>query len=216
MDRKRARQLVQSPPGRGVTRDGRELVIAVSRFDTSTADRLRTRYAGRCAPRIEVLPAHVEYDALTTHSRVRRPGTQIAIGIGEAELTPVAIDFAAEAHLIILGQGSVVRRACCAPSAARSFVRTPQTPRNCSLSIFAARCSASSSPNTFRGTYRRGGADTATGSAGATTRDADTRCGGHPAAITDTVLVVGTEIYVVIDDYDLVAPPTGGNPLTAS
>ena len=30
MDRKRARQLVQSPPGRGVTRDGRELVIAVS------------------------------------------------------------------------------------------------------------------------------------------------------------------------------------------
>ena len=64
MDRKRARQLVQSPPGRGVTRDGRELVIAVSRFDASSADRLRTRYAGRCAPRIEVLPAHVEYDVI--------------------------------------------------------------------------------------------------------------------------------------------------------
>jgi DNA segregation ATPase FtsK/SpoIIIE-like protein len=47
MDRKRARQLVQSPPGRGITRDGHELVIALPRFDEVSADRLRVRYGGR-------------------------------------------------------------------------------------------------------------------------------------------------------------------------
>ena len=60
MDRKRARQLAQSPPGRGITRDGRELVIAVPRFDAATADRLtdairRSRRAtdSRCCRRVD-------------------------------------------------------------------------------------------------------------------------------------------------------------------
>ena len=105
MDRKRARQLVQSPPGRGITRDGHELVIALPRFDDVSADRLRTRYGGRVAP-----PVRAATDACSTtmHSITavteRAVPTQILLGIGEAELLPVAVDFAAEAHLIILGE----------------------------------------------------------------------------------------------------------------
>ena len=80
MDRKRARQLAQSPPGRGITRDGREFVIAVPRFDAATADRLRTRYGGRVAPPIEVLPERVDYEVVLARSRGPRPTTQILVG----------------------------------------------------------------------------------------------------------------------------------------
>ena len=73
MDRKRARQLAQSPPGRGITADGREFVIAVPRIDTALADELRARFGGRVAPPIEVLPERVEYDDLLARSPGPRP-----------------------------------------------------------------------------------------------------------------------------------------------
>ena len=77
----------------------------------------------------------------------------------------------------------------------------------------------------FRGTARRrrvrtprgvrtvgGGAYTATGSVGSTTRGGY-RSGRHQQQLRTRSWWSGPEIYVVIDDYDLVAPPTGGNPL---
>jgi S-DNA-T family DNA segregation ATPase FtsK/SpoIIIE len=215
MDRKRARQLVQSPPGRGVTRDGRELVIATSRFDAATTDRIRSRYAGRCAPRIEVLPARVEYDALTTSSPTRRPRTQIALGIGEAELTPVALDFAAEAHLIILGQGEC-GKTCVLRTLCSEIVRT-NTADTAQLFIVDFR-------RTLLGVVESEHLQGYVPSAAALTSQLqvlvqrlEARMPG--ADVSQQQLRTrswwsGPEIYVVIDDYDLVAPPTGGNPLT--
>src|SRR5690606_5859073 len=62
MDRRRARHLIDSPPGRGITRDGRELTIALPRLDeaasttglaasiAASAQALHIRYQQRTAP----------------------------------------------------------------------------------------------------------------------------------------------------------------------
>ncbi len=214
MDRKRARQLVHSPPGRGITRDGRELVIAVPRFDAPTAERLRTRYVDRAAPRIEVLPTRIEYSALIAQSPDHRLGTEVLLGIGEAELSPVAVDFAAEAHLVILGQGE-----CGKTGALRTL---------CSEIV---RTNTADAAQLFVVDFRR---------ALLGVIESDHLAGYIPsaAALTPQLGVLvdrlqaripgpdvsqqqlrtrswwsGPELYVVIDDYDLVAPPDGANPL---
>jgi S-DNA-T family DNA segregation ATPase FtsK/SpoIIIE len=216
MDRKRARQLIQSPPGRGITRDGRELVIAVSRFDAPTADRLRRRYGDRAAPRIDVLPARVEYGALITQSPEHRPGTRVLLGIGETELSPVAVDFAAEAHLVILGQGECGKtgalRTLCSEIVRTNTADTAQLfvvdLRRTLLGVIESDHLAGYIPS----------AAALTPQLGVLVERLKARTPG--ADVSQQQLRTrswwsGPELYVVIDDYDLVAPPDGANPLAS-
>ena len=215
MDRKRARQLAQSPPGRGITRDGRELVIADSPFDTATADRLRTRYAGRLAPRIEVLPTRVGYVAMLGQSRVEQPGTQLLLGLGETELAPVAIDFAAESHLVILGEGECgktsVLRTLCTEIVRTNTAQTAQMYvvdfRRTMLGVVETEHLAGYIPSSAALHSRMG----------ALVERLNARTPG--ADVTQQQLRSrswwsGPEMYIVIDDYDLVAPTGSANPLT--
>jgi DNA segregation ATPase FtsK/SpoIIIE, S-DNA-T family len=216
MDRKRARQLIQSPPGRGITRDGRELVIAYSRFDQSTADRLRTRYSDRVAPRIEVLPALVEYNSISDHSRVQRSGTDALLGVGEAELAPLTVDFAAEPHLVVLGEGecgktSVLRTLC------NDIVRTTTAEaaqlfivdfRRTMLGVIESEHLAGYIPSSAALTSRLG----------ALVQRLRARIPGADVSqqqLRTRSWWTGPEMYVVVDDYDLVAPHGGVNPLAA-
>ncbi len=215
MDRKRARQLAQSPPGRGITRDGSELVIALPELDAARADRLRTRYAGRVAPPIALLPTRVDQHALAAGAAEPRPATQILLGIGESELRPVAVDFAAEAHLMILGEGecgktTTLRTLC------RELVRT-NTANHVQLFIIDVR-------RTLLGVVESDHLAGYTPSAAALTSQLavllerlQARMPG--ADVTQQQLRArswwsGPEIYVVVDDYDLVSGTTGNNPLT--
>ncbi|HKV20055.1 MAG TPA: type VII secretion protein EccCb, partial [Mycobacterium sp.] len=215
MDRKRARQLAQSPPGRGITDDGREFVVAEAQFDTGTADRLRNRYAGRVAQRIEVLPSEVEYAAMLAHSRVQRPGTHVLIGVGETELAPLAIDFSAQPHLVILGEGecgktSVLRTLC------REIVRT-NTADTATLLIVDFR-------RTMLGVIESehlAGYIPSSAALAPRLRELVERLHARlPGADVSQEQLrtrswwAGPEIYLVIDDYDLVAPTGGANPLT--
>jgi S-DNA-T family DNA segregation ATPase FtsK/SpoIIIE len=117
------------------------------------------------------LPAILNHHLLVARSNPAQPSTTVLLGIGENELHSVALDFVAEPHLVILGEGecgktSTLRMLC------REIVRT-NTPESAQMFIVD---------------FRR------------------------------TLLGVvewwsGPEIYVVVDDYDLVAGTTGNNPL---
>ncbi|WP_019972241.1 type VII secretion protein EccC [Mycobacterium sp. 141] len=128
MDRKRARTLDDRRPGRGLTRDGRELLIGTPRLDgvATTAglvdaveragDTLRAHHPGVCAPPILLLPKLVEHHSLRTASR-SRPATQVVLGLGERELRPVLMDFTDQSDLIVLGDAgcgktTVLRTLC--------------------------------------------------------------------------------------------------------
>jgi S-DNA-T family DNA segregation ATPase FtsK/SpoIIIE len=215
MDRKRARQLVASPPGRGITRDGREFVVALSRFDVTTVERLTTRNAGRVAPPIEVLPTRIDYDVLIARSHRPLPASQVLLGIDDSELQPLAIDFAAEMHLVIIGQGecgktTTLRTFC------REIVRTNTSDSAQLFIIDFRRTLLGVVESDHLAAYVPSAAALAPQLAALTER-LQARMPGADVSqhqLRSRSWWSGPEIYIVIDDYDLVATPHGTNPLT--
>ncbi len=127
VDRKRARDLSDRPPGRGIAANRREFAIALPRFDgepttnglaeaiAAECERLRDRWAPNSAPVVRLLPRRIPCEDLVDHDG--RHGPEVLIGIGENELKPVHVDFAAQSHLIVLGEAgcgkSAVLRLLC-------------------------------------------------------------------------------------------------------
>jgi S-DNA-T family DNA segregation ATPase FtsK/SpoIIIE len=210
MDRRRARQLPDMPPGRGITRDGKEIVIALPRLDEG---RTTDRWAGRRARPIELLPLQIAHGAVAAAGPVRA-ATRVAVGLGERELQPVVLDFAEQSHLVVLGdtecgKTSTLRLLC------REIVRT-NTAETVQVEIVDFR-------RTLLGVVESahlGGyaisASALTARVPALLERLQARMPGE--RVTQQQLRTrswwsGPEIYLVVDDYDLVAGATG-NPLT--
>jgi S-DNA-T family DNA segregation ATPase FtsK/SpoIIIE len=209
MDRRRARELTQLSPGRGITRDGKEMVIALPRSNEGMTD----RWNGRCAPPIELLPLQVAHGAVVAEGAVRT-ATQVAVGLGERELQPVALDFAEQSHLVVLGEAecgktSALRLLC------REIART-NTADSVQIEIVDFR-------RTLLGVVESAHLGGYAISASALTARVPVLLERLQARMPDENVTQqqlrtrswwsGPEIYLVIDDYDLVAGATG-NPLT--
>lgn len=112
VDRRAARNVPPNRPGRGLTPDGQPLTLALPRLDgvptaaglaeatTAAGDVLAARHPDRRAPQTRVLPLSVDRAALPGASG---PGRRVVIGLDEAELRPVVLDFDVQPHLLILG-----------------------------------------------------------------------------------------------------------------
>lgn len=221
MDRKRARLLADRPPGRGLTPDGRETAIAVPRpagmsgLDdafAASAQALRARHTGRCAPPIELLPSRVAAGALADTADDRRSPL---IGLGERELQPIALDFTEQASLVVLGESgcgktATLRLLC------NEVVRT-HDPASAQLIVVDFR-------RTLLGVVESEHLAGYVMSPGALDAQLPRlierlRARMPGADISQQQLRArswwsGPDIYVVVDDYDLVAA-AAGNPLTA-
>ncbi|KAA0105161.1 type VII secretion protein EccCb [Mycolicibacterium sp. P1-5] len=95
MDRKQAALVPIGVPGRGITRDGNHFLIA-----TPDGVEVECDESWR-APAVQLLPAFVE------HSRVvglaHDDCDRILLGLGEEHFAPVAVDVSRQAHLLVLG-----------------------------------------------------------------------------------------------------------------
>ena len=217
MDRTRARDLGSGPPGRGLTRDGHELLIALPRLDGRSGDRdlgqalthvagtLRDTYHGACAPAVRLLPARLAADELRRPPR-RRPETEVLIGLGEHELAPVLVDFAAQPDLLILGEAG-----CGKSTALRMLCRdlvTANAPAGVQVFIVDFRRSLLS---VVESDHLAGYAASTEALVAALPAVLDTlrhRLPGPTVTqrqLRERAWWVGPEIYVVIDDYDLVS-----------
>ncbi len=200
MDRKQAARVPLGTPGRGVTRDGHHFAVATS----SVAD---SAWPGSWrAPQVRLLPGTVDHASVL--ETARRDG--ILIGIGEADLVPLALDFERQPHLLIVGD-----RECGKTATLRT------------LCLEVARSTAPEHAQLFVVDYRRtllGAVDPA-------------RLTGYafsPAAAADQLPALveslrrrmpardvtaeqlrarswwsGPEVFVVVDDYDLVCAGPG-------
>ncbi|MCK0173628.1 type VII secretion protein EccCa [Mycolicibacterium sp. F2034L] len=219
MDRKRARQLADRPPGRGITRQGHEFVLALPQLDGRVAAGsgdaaaiLRDRYAGRSAPPIAVLPELVRRRDITAES----DPAHVVIGIDEREHRSVAVDFASQPHLLVLGDVECGKTAT---------LRTLCTELVDTLSPDAAQLLIVDFRRTLLGVVEgahlagyvmsQAGLDTAMSALVDRLR---ARLPGPE--VTQQQLRTrswwsGPELYVVVDDYDLVAEGPGLGPLVS-
>lgn len=218
MDRKRARLLADRRPGHGITRDGREFMIATPRLDGHTGSGdpgsgmaaavavLQQRYAGRCAPPITVLPGRIPRAELTGATEA----TRVVLGLGERENGCVTVDFGKHPHLIVLGDvecgKSSTLRTLCAGLVADVAADTAQ------LLVVDFRRSLL---GVVEGAHLAGYVMSAAGLAPALNALIEQLTARMPGPnVTQRQLRTrswwsGPEIYVVVDDYDLVADIPG-------
>ncbi len=209
MDRRRARQLADRPPGRGITRDGQEMVIALPDLDGRAGNQV-----GRSAPpRRTSARSRVERHAIIATQAPRGPDAG-AVGLGERDLAPVTLDFAEHPHLLVLGDGECGKTVAAAAAVPRA--RRTRTADAAQLEIVDFR-------RTLLGVVESGhlagyavSGTAVTSRLAALTERLHARMPDEHVTqqqLRDRSWWHGPDIYVVVDDYDLVAGATG-NPLT--
>jgi len=161
-----------------------------------------------------MLPTQVDHATVVAAAHSPRSATQLVIGVGERELNPVAVDFAEQAHLLVLGETecgktSVLRMLC------REIIRN-NDPDSAQLEIVDFRRTLLGVVETDHlAGYAMSPAGLVSRVAALLGRFAERMPGD---TVTQQQLRTrswwsGPEIYVVVDDYDLVTAATG-NPLT--
>lgn len=206
MDRRRAQLLTTCPPGRGLTKDGKEFVIALPQLDRFTT------LSSAAAPMIELLPSHVDYAELLATSDAQ-PRLRYVVGVSEEELQPFALDFAGDPYLVVFGDAgsgktSVLRTLCRAiigqtdrhrarlliVDFRRTLSGVVQPPHLCGYAMSTLTTAAELTEALSLLTSRLPGP------------------GVTQQQLRDRSWWSGPDIHVIVDDYDLVAG-AAGNPL---
>lgn len=194
LDRKAAQHVPQAKPGRGLCGDGSQMMIALPPADIGPAESV--------APAIALLPRLIERATV-----VGRVGDRVLLGIEERRLQPVTCEFDQHAHLLVLGdkecgKTATLRTLC------REILRTKTGAR---LVIVDFRRSLLDAVEP----ERLGGYAGSAGALSALLPDLlDLLRGRMPPADAHRAGSVGSgpEIYLFVDDYELVAG-SSGNPL---
>ena len=230
--RAKAASVPEGRPGRGMTREGLHMSIALPRVDQRASVDDLSRAVGESvaaiaaastgtpAPPVRMLPEMLDRSAILAQlgdawprSRGGTPELGVPIGIDEAELAPVVLDFAENPHFVVFGDSE-----CGKTSLLRGICRS------------LAQANSSDRVKIIVADYRR----TLLG-----TVDSDHLAGyaASQAALTSMIVDLagrmsdrmpgsdvtqqqlrdrswwdGPEVFVIVDDYDLVAT-SSGNPL---
>jgi S-DNA-T family DNA segregation ATPase FtsK/SpoIIIE len=215
------RKAAQVPqiPGRGMTPDQMHFLAGVPRIDgvagtDGLADATRDlgaavaeSWAGPGAPAVRMLPAVLDAAELPAP----RPGPKVPLGAGELDLQPVWHDFGDRPHLTVVGDsGSGKTAALRLIAQAITAVYTPEEAQI--LVVDPRRTLLESVPDA----YRRGTAVSAPAAESLVrevTEELRTRVPGTditPAQLRRRDWWSGPEIFVLVDDYDLLLGPAGG------
>jgi S-DNA-T family DNA segregation ATPase FtsK/SpoIIIE len=216
VSRRSAANVPERSPGRGITADSLHLLTVLPELSSLGGDTaslvkaVASNWSGPPAPRVRLLPPVLAYTDLDLD---RTAGLRLPIGIAEADLQPAVVDFASEPHFLLFGDAE------CGKS---SFLRA--------LATTITRRFTPEQARIIIVDYRRSLFDTAEtehrigyGSAAAKTADLMSSVAGYmerrlpgPDVTTQQLRErswwTGPELFVLVDDYDLVA--TGpANPL---
>ncbi len=216
-------------PGRGMTAERLHMLIALPRLDSSCAtddlaagvaksiDAVRTFYGQRAAPPVRMLPHDVDRAAVVAAARAAGTlgASQIAIGIDEAELAPVVLRFDLQPHLVVFGDSECGKTGLLRNIAAG--IMENATPTECKIILVDFQRSLL---GTVDSDYI-GGYATATQSCSelmtALAESLKERL--PPADVTPQQLKErswwnGPDVYVLIDDYDLIGGSSLNHPLS--
>ncbi|WP_232820092.1 type VII secretion protein EccCa [Nocardioides allogilvus] len=219
IDRKVAALVPTGRPGRGLVPSKLHFLGALPRVDgdgdsatlgegvDDLIERATTAWKGAPGPKLRLLPELISLDRIREDA-VRRKidEKRILIGINEKELAPVAIDVNAEPHLLIYGDGQSGKSALLR-NYVHEVMRT-RTPKEAQIVIVDYRRSLLGEvPDEYLLNYL-----TSATQATPTLKDIaaylESRIPGPdvtPDQLRNRSWWTGAEVFVVVDDYDLVA-----------
>jgi S-DNA-T family DNA segregation ATPase FtsK/SpoIIIE len=216
-------------PGRGISHERLHILIALPRLDSSSeveslpegvaaaVNAMRTHYGKRQAPRVRMLPHNVDRAAVVRVARAARMlgRSRVAIGINEAELVPVVLDFDAQPHLVTFGDAECGKTALLRNIA--TGLMENATPEECKIILVDYRRSMLGVvANDYLGGYATASqscAELMTALAG-TLRDRLPPSDITQQQLKDRSWWSGPDIFVMIDDYDLIASGSMSSPLS--
>ena len=222
IDRRAAGTVPAGRPGRGLLPGGLHFLAALPRIDTGTdaatlgdaVDHLVRRVAaawpGPAGPKLRLLPGLIDLDTVREQAGPGTGDASLLLGIGELDLAPVALDPDAQPHLLVLGEGqsgktSVLR------AYLREVMRT-RTPAQAQIVLVDYRRSLLGEvPDEYLLDYLTSSAQAQPAVHDLATYLA-TRLPGPdvtPEQLRGHSWWSGAEVFVVVDDYDLVATQQG-------
>jgi S-DNA-T family DNA segregation ATPase FtsK/SpoIIIE len=213
INRREAVNVPEQSPGRGLTPDGYHFLAGLPRIDREQrVDDLAEavgeyvklcaeHWPGQPAPRVRLLPSQLPYDALPA-----AVGSLVPIGIAESDLQPVWLDFDAEPHALLFGdmesgKSSFLR------SLARSITasHTPSEARLLLVDLRRSLLGCIDPGHTIGyGTSHQVTADLI-GQVAIALRERLPGPDVTPEMLADRSWWKGPQLYVLVDDYDLVA-----------
>lgn len=215
-------------PGRGISPERLHTLIALPRLDSqSSVEDLPTGVANSCAavrqlygdreaPRVRMLPHSVDRAAVVDAARRANAlgRAKVAIGINEAELAPVVLDFDVQPHLVVLGDSECGKTGLLSNIACGLMDNA--SPQECRIVLVDFR-------RTLLGVvdndYLNGYATASQSCTEVMTALATSlKERLPPSDITQQQLKErswwqGPDVYVLIDDYDLIAGGSLSHPL---
>jgi S-DNA-T family DNA segregation ATPase FtsK/SpoIIIE len=228
INRRAALNVPERSPGRGLTPDALHFLAGLPRIDgtqevenlaegvTKLVQAIRNEATGTPAPPVRLLPEVLPYEQLhaTTVARERameQAGTpmgrgRIAIGVAETDLQPVYLDFASEPHFMLFGDVQCGKSGFLRSLARGICDRYP--PNEAKLILVDYRRSMlgtiSDSHLIGYGTSSDVTNDMI-GQAVTVMRERIPRADVTPEQLRNRSWWKGPELYVIVDDYDLVA-----------
>ncbi|MEV4801963.1 type VII secretion protein EccCa [Nonomuraea sp. NPDC049421] len=218
VSRKQAMAVPESTPGRGLTKDGFHFLSALPRIDgvqnssdlaagvRALVQAVRESWQGPVAPPVRLLPAVLPVSALPEDP------DRIPIGIDEASLSPMALDFDSDPHFVVFGENE---------SGKSNLLRliseglvSRKEPSEAMLIVIDYRRSLLDSAVT---PHRIGYAASSAAAASLINDAKEALLSRLPPAdltpeqLRDRSWWQGSDLYLIVDDYDLVA--TSANPL---
>lgn len=224
IDRKHAQRVPRNNPGRGLCEDGLHMAIALPRLDgveSSTGlseatlrlgHELHHRYGEIVAPPVLLLPAHIDHQRLVQQAG-KELRAAILLGLESHELGLSTVDLGRQSHLLVVGDNECGKTATLR-TICREIVRT-RTAAQARLFIVDCRRGLLG----VVGTEYLGGYAVSAPTVAAVLPEVMgvlqqrmPSAQASPEQLRNRSWWTGPELYVVVDDYDLVATASG-NPL---
>ncbi|MEV6906880.1 type VII secretion protein EccCa [Amycolatopsis sp. NPDC051071] len=114
IDRRAAMSVPSGAPGRGLAMQGHQMLIALPRIDgkadpddladglAALVEAVRKAWPGEPAPSVRLLPGVLGYEELPEADELSGANAGLTVGIHEKDLSPFRLDFAADPHFLLL------------------------------------------------------------------------------------------------------------------
>ncbi len=219
IDRKVAALVPAARPGRGLEQGRHHFLGALPRTDATTdpatlgdgveglVKRVAAAWQGPVGPKLRLLPERIDLDRVRAHAAsAGLPERLLLLGVNEKELAPVGLDADHEPHLLVFGDGRSGKSALLR-TYAHEIMRT-RTPKQAQIVVVDYRRSLLGEvPDEYLLNYLTSGVQAAP-----VLKDLadylEQRIPGPdvtPDQLRSRSWWQGAEVFVLVDDYDLVA-----------